>query len=99
MSLIGWIIVGIVAGIIASRISSKTGALFLVDSIMGVAGALVAGTIYAVSASGSMVGIDPYSVCVAAGGAVLLLWAYHFYFPRAVKTSPKLRSRWSPRER
>jgi uncharacterized membrane protein YeaQ/YmgE (transglycosylase-associated protein family) len=41
MSIIGWIILGLIAGFIASKIVNKTGQGFLLDAVLGIVGAIV----------------------------------------------------------
>lgn len=43
MSIIGWIILGLIAGFIASKIVNKQGEGFLLDIVLGIVGALVGG--------------------------------------------------------
>jgi uncharacterized membrane protein YeaQ/YmgE (transglycosylase-associated protein family) len=46
MSIIGWIILGLIAGFIASKIVNKTGQGFLLDAVIGIVGAIVGGFIF-----------------------------------------------------
>jgi len=46
MSIIGWLILGLIAGFIASKIVNKTGAGFFLDIVLGIVGALVGGFIF-----------------------------------------------------
>jgi uncharacterized membrane protein YeaQ/YmgE (transglycosylase-associated protein family) len=41
MSLIGWIILGLISGFIASKIVNKAGEGFFLDIILGIVGAIV----------------------------------------------------------
>ena len=77
MSIIGWIILGLIAGFIASKIVNKQGEGFLLDIVLGIVGALVGGFIFtAIGASGST-GFNIYSLVVAVIGAILVLVLYH----------------------
>jgi uncharacterized membrane protein YeaQ/YmgE (transglycosylase-associated protein family) len=46
MSVIGWIVLGLIAGFIASKIVNKTGEGFILDIVLGIVGALVGGYIF-----------------------------------------------------
>jgi uncharacterized membrane protein YeaQ/YmgE (transglycosylase-associated protein family) len=46
MSVVGWIVLGLIAGFIASKIVNKTGEGFFLDIILGIVGALVGGYIF-----------------------------------------------------
>ena len=70
-----WIILGLVAGAIASRIVNKTGSGFFMDVIIGVVGAFVGGFI------GEKLGVGPdgsiiWGLFLAVAGAVIVLVAY-----------------------
>jgi uncharacterized membrane protein YeaQ/YmgE (transglycosylase-associated protein family) len=43
MSVLGWIVLGLIAGFIASKIVNRTGAVSVLDIVLGVGGALVGG--------------------------------------------------------
>src|SRR5205823_12994177 len=52
MSIIGWIILGLISGFIASKIVNKSGEGFFLDIVLGIVGAIVGGFIFtAVGAS------------------------------------------------
>lgn len=46
MGIISWIILGVVAGFIGSKIVNKSGQGFLMDIVLGVVGAVVGGVIF-----------------------------------------------------
>jgi uncharacterized membrane protein YeaQ/YmgE (transglycosylase-associated protein family) len=46
MSIIGWIILGLIAGFIASKIVNKQGECVLLDIVLGIIGAIVGGFIF-----------------------------------------------------
>jgi len=76
MGWLGTLIVGLIAGLIASRImKANTGVLM--DLVLGVAGAFVGGLIAqlltGVPLSG---GINIWNILVALGGSVLIIWVY-----------------------
>ena len=46
MSIIGWIILGLISGFIASKIVNRTGEGFFLDIVLGIVGAIVGGFIF-----------------------------------------------------
>jgi uncharacterized membrane protein YeaQ/YmgE (transglycosylase-associated protein family) len=77
MSLIAWIILGLISGFIASKIVNHTGEGALLDIVLGIVGAVVGGFVFnAVGASG-VSGLNLWSMFVAVVGAVLVLVVKH----------------------
>ena len=77
MSIIGWIILGLVAGFIASKIVNKEGEGFLLDIVLGVIGAVVGGWLFGLVGATGVSGFNIYSMFVAVIGAIIVLVAYH----------------------
>ncbi len=77
MSIIGWIVFGLIAGFIASKIVNKTGEGIILDIVLGVVGAMVGGFIFAQFGAAGITGFNIYSMFVAVGGAVLVLVIFH----------------------
>jgi len=77
MSLLVWIVLGLVSGFVASKIVNKTGEGFLLDIALGVLGALIGGWLFGIFGHAGVSGLNPYSFMVAILGAVALLVAYH----------------------
>jgi uncharacterized membrane protein YeaQ/YmgE (transglycosylase-associated protein family) len=77
MSIIGWIILGLIAGFVASKLVNHQGEGFLLDIVLGIAGAIVGGWIMAAFDGQGVTGFNGYSMLVAIGGAVVLLVGYH----------------------
>lgn len=78
MSIIGWIVLGLIAGWIASKImgtSSSQG--ILMDIVLGVVGAIVGGFIFSAFGAGGVTGFNIWSLIVATIGAVIIIWLYH----------------------
>jgi len=84
MSIIGWIILGLIAGFIASKIVNKTGQGFLLDGVLGIVGAIVGGFIFDALGGIGITGFNLYSMIVAIIGAIIVLWIYHAIFGRKV---------------
>ena len=77
MSVIAWIILGLIAGFIASKIINKTGEGVVVDIILGVVGAVVGGWLFNTFGMAGVSGLNVYSLLVAVIGAVVVLFVYH----------------------
>ena len=77
MSIIGWIILGLIAGFIASKIVNREGEGLFRDIILGIIGALVGGWLFEFFGAGGVTGLNLYSMVVAIVGAVVVLVVYH----------------------
>ena len=83
MSIIGWLILGLIAGFIASRIVNKTGAGIILDIVLGIIGAFVGGFLFSMLGVGGVTGLNLYSLLVAIVGAIVVLVVYHAIIRRA----------------
>jgi uncharacterized membrane protein YeaQ/YmgE (transglycosylase-associated protein family) len=77
MGIIAWIVLGLIAGFIASRIVNHTGSGVVLDIVLGIVGALVGGFLFSVFGAAGVTGFNIYSMIVAIVGAVVVLWIYH----------------------
>jgi uncharacterized membrane protein YeaQ/YmgE (transglycosylase-associated protein family) len=77
MSIIGWIILGLLAGFIASKIVNKSGAGTVLDIVLGIVGAVVGGFVFNMVGDAGVTGLNLWSLLVSVIGAVLVLVAYH----------------------
>jgi len=77
MGVIAWIVLGLIAGFIASKIVNHTGSGVLIDIVLGVVGALVGGFLFSMFGAVGVTGFNIYSMLVAIVGAVVVLWLYH----------------------
>ena len=84
MSIIGWILLGLIAGFIASKIVNKSGEGFFLDIVLGIVGAIVGGFIFSVFGASGVTGFNLYSMIVAIIGAIIVLLIYHAVFGRKV---------------
>jgi uncharacterized membrane protein YeaQ/YmgE (transglycosylase-associated protein family) len=82
MGIIAWLILGLIAGFIASRIVNHTGSGLVMDIVLGVIGALVGGFIFSFFGAAGVTGFNIYSMIVAVVGAVVVLWLYHLLVGR-----------------
>lgn len=76
MGIIAWIILGLIAGFIASKIVNKTGEGFLMDIALGVIGALVGGFLFSLIGHQGVTGLNLWSLFVSVIGAIVVLLVY-----------------------
>jgi uncharacterized membrane protein YeaQ/YmgE (transglycosylase-associated protein family) len=77
MSILAWIVLGLLAGFIGSKIVNKTGEGFVLDIVLGIIGAVVGGYLFSTLGAAGVTGVNIYSLFVAVVGSVLVLVAYH----------------------
>ncbi len=77
MSVLGWIVLGLIAGYIASHIVDNAGKGPLLDIVLGIVGALVGGSIFNALGAVPVTGFNLWSLFVAVVGAVVILVIYH----------------------
>ncbi|MGD0620108.1 MAG: GlsB/YeaQ/YmgE family stress response membrane protein [Bryobacteraceae bacterium] len=77
MAWLTWIVLGLIAGFIASKIVNKRGEGLLLDILLGIVGAVVGGWVFSAFGAHGVTGLNLYSVLVAVAGAVLVLIIYH----------------------
>jgi uncharacterized membrane protein YeaQ/YmgE (transglycosylase-associated protein family) len=78
MSIIGWIVLGLIAGWIASKIVGGQGQGFFLDIALGIVGAIVGGFLYsAIFGGAGVTGVNFGSIIVAIIGAIIVLVIYH----------------------
>jgi uncharacterized membrane protein YeaQ/YmgE (transglycosylase-associated protein family) len=84
MGIIAWIVLGLVAGFIASKLVNKTGEGLAGDIILGIIGAVVGGFVARLIGFNGVTGFNLYSLLIATGGAVIALVVYHALTGRRV---------------
>ena len=77
MSIIGWLILGLISGFIASKIVNKSGEGFIMDIVLGIVGAMVGGFLFSLIGAAPVTGFNIYSMFVAVVGAIVVLVIYH----------------------
>jgi uncharacterized membrane protein YeaQ/YmgE (transglycosylase-associated protein family) len=77
MSFIAWIVLGLIAGFIASKIVNKSGEGLVMDIVLGVIGAVVGGYLFQTFGMAGVTGVNIYSILVAVVGAIVVLFIYH----------------------
>ena len=65
MSFVAWIVLGIIAGFLGSKIVNRTGEGLIRDLILGIVGAIVGGWIFSLFGQAGVTGLNIYSLVVA----------------------------------
>jgi uncharacterized membrane protein YeaQ/YmgE (transglycosylase-associated protein family) len=84
MSFLAWMILGLVAGFIGSKIVNRRGEGILIDILLGVVGAFVGGWLFHIFGGRGVSGLNLYSLFVSVVGSVVLLVVYHAFRRRRV---------------
>jgi len=77
MSLIAFVILGLIAGFIASKLVNKTGEGFVLDIVLGIVGSVVGGYVFRWFGSTGVTGLNLWSLLVSVTGAVVVLVIFH----------------------
>jgi uncharacterized membrane protein YeaQ/YmgE (transglycosylase-associated protein family) len=77
MSIIAWILLGLISGFIASKIINKSGEGIVLDIVLGVVGALVGGFLFQLVGAVGVTGLNIWSMFVAVVGAIVVLAIKH----------------------
>lgn len=77
MSVISWLILGLIAGFIGSKLVNSEGQGFFLDIALGIIGAIIGGLIFSAFGAEGITGLNIYSMIVAIIGSVVVLVAYH----------------------
>jgi uncharacterized membrane protein YeaQ/YmgE (transglycosylase-associated protein family) len=77
MSIVAWILLGLVAGFIGSKIVNRRGEGLLLDLLLGIVGAVVGGWLFNQFGAVGVTGLNLYSWAVSIVGAILVLVIYH----------------------
>jgi uncharacterized membrane protein YeaQ/YmgE (transglycosylase-associated protein family) len=77
MGVFAWIVLGLIAGFIGSKIVNKRGEGLVRDILLGVLGAIVGGRLATHFGFGGVSGLNVQSLIVAVIGSVLVLVVYH----------------------
>ena len=92
MGIISWILVGLVAGLLARWLMPGEGpAGLLLTVVLGMAGATVGGFIVGMLGGTGATGFNIWSIIVATAGALILLFIYGLVFRQDRATSRRAR--------
>jgi uncharacterized membrane protein YeaQ/YmgE (transglycosylase-associated protein family) len=84
MSFLAWIVLGLLAGFIASKLVNKSGEGMLLDIVLGIVGAVIGGWLFHTFGMPGVTGFNIYSLVVAVVGAAVFLIVYHALTRRSV---------------
>ncbi len=82
MSILAWLVLGLIAGFIGSKIVNRSGEGLVLDIVLGVVGAVVGGFLFNMFGASGVSGLNIYSLVVAVVGAIVVLVVYHMIFGR-----------------
>ena len=85
MSFIAWIVLGLIAGFVASKIVNQSGEGMILDIILGIVGAALGGFLFERFGMAGVTGLNLYSILVAVVGAIVFLVIYHAIFRRSAR--------------
>jgi uncharacterized membrane protein YeaQ/YmgE (transglycosylase-associated protein family) len=77
MSIIAWLILGLIAGFIGSKIVNRSGEGVLLDIGLGIVGAVVGGFLFSLIGAAPVTGLNIYSLIVAVIGSIVVLLIYY----------------------
>ena len=79
MTFLVWIVLGLIAGFIGSKLVNRRGEGIVLDILLGIAGAFVGGWLFHLFGARGVSGLNLYSLLVAVIGSVVLLVLYHAF--------------------
>ena len=82
MSIVSWIILGLIAGFVGSKIVNRQGQGFWLDIALGIIGAIVGGFLFEFFGGTGITGLNIWSMIVAIVGSVVVLWVYNALMAR-----------------
>jgi uncharacterized membrane protein YeaQ/YmgE (transglycosylase-associated protein family) len=82
MSVIGWLVLGLVAGFIGSKVYGSSGQGLVMDIVLGIVGAVVGGVIFSALGVDGVTGFNIWSFIVAIIGALVVLYVYHNFIAK-----------------
>jgi uncharacterized membrane protein YeaQ/YmgE (transglycosylase-associated protein family) len=77
MSILSWVLLGLIAGFIGSKLVNSQGQGLWLDIVLGIVGAIVGGFLFSFFGAEGITGFNIYSMIVAIVGSVVVLWIYH----------------------
>jgi uncharacterized membrane protein YeaQ/YmgE (transglycosylase-associated protein family) len=77
MSFLAWVVLGLVAGFIGSKIVNRRGEGIVLDVLLGVVGAFTGGWLFHLFGAAGVSGLNLHSLVVAVIGSVAFLVVYH----------------------
>jgi uncharacterized membrane protein YeaQ/YmgE (transglycosylase-associated protein family) len=88
MGVIAWVVMGLIAGFIASKLYKGSGQGVVLDIVLGIVGAVVGGSLVTALGGTGITGFNLWSIIVAVIGAIIVLAIYHAVMDR--RASPRV---------
>ena len=82
MGILAWIVLGLIAGYLGSKIVDKEGKGVVGNVVVGVVGALIGGFLFNILGGVGVTGFNLYSLFVAVLGSIMLLGLLNLIRPR-----------------
>ena len=77
MSIIAWILLGLFAGFLGSKLVNRRGQGIILDIFLGIVGALAGGFLFQRVGANGVTGLNLWSLLVATTGSIVLLMVVH----------------------
>ena len=77
MSLFAWLLLGLLAGFIASHLVNHRGEGMILDILLGIVGAIIGGWLAHLFGFAGITRVDLHSLIIATVGSIVLLFVYH----------------------
>jgi uncharacterized membrane protein YeaQ/YmgE (transglycosylase-associated protein family) len=81
MNILAWLVLGLIAGWIASRVMGTGGYGLIGDIVVGIVGAFVGGWLGSMFLNIDVTGLNPTSIALAVVGAVILIAIFRALSP------------------
>jgi uncharacterized membrane protein YeaQ/YmgE (transglycosylase-associated protein family) len=75
--ILSWIILGLIAGFIGSKLVESQGQGFWLNMALGIIGALVGGFLFSLFGAEGVTGLNVWSMIVAVAGSIVVLLIYN----------------------
>ncbi len=85
-AIFSWIGLGLISGLLASKIVNRSGQGMMIDVVLGIVGATVGGFVFSKLGAPGISGLNVYSLVVATIGSIILLTAFHLFIERNALT-------------
>jgi uncharacterized membrane protein YeaQ/YmgE (transglycosylase-associated protein family) len=82
MGIISWVILGLIAGWIGSKLFHGSGQGFLLNVALGIIGAVIGGYLFTLFGATGVTGLNIWSLIVATIGALVVQWVYFKLFAK-----------------
>lgn len=84
MSIIGWLVLGLIAGFIGNKLYGSSGQGLVLDIVLGIVGAVVGGVVFSAFGATGITGFNIWSFIVAIVGSLIVLYIYHNFIQKRI---------------